>query len=135
MVGMLFADILDAEVVDYEDELDGAPSVSPESGRRWSFEVAGGVEAFAEEVVGKFSGLRKAVGTPNDLEIHPPLAFVGGEVVFVAEFLGNVCVLDADVLLSFHFGRLQVEVTCIEACKLRARAGEHAVQHQLEKVK
>ena len=52
VVGMLAANIFDAKIVDDQDELDGAPNVSPEAWRRGGLMVSRRVEPFAEEVVG-----------------------------------------------------------------------------------
>ena len=123
VVGVLLADIFDAEVVDNQHELDRAPGVAPEPGCRRGFMVAGGVEALAQEVVGELAGLRKSVGAADDLEVHPLVADECVEVVLGAELLGDVCIFYADVLLAFHLGRLEVEVARVEAGKLGAGVG------------
>ena len=48
MVGMAFTLILDAKVVDYQDEDDGAPLVSPEPRGDVTLVVAVSAEAFGE---------------------------------------------------------------------------------------
>ena len=55
VVGMFAPDIFDAEVVDDEDELDGAPHVSPEAWSRGRLVISCRVESFAEEIVGKLT--------------------------------------------------------------------------------
>ena len=51
VVGVFAPDIFDAEVVDDEDELDGAPDVSPEAWSSGRLVVSCRVEPFAEEIV------------------------------------------------------------------------------------
>ena len=52
---MALADMLDTKIVHNEDKLDGAPLVSPQPWCCGGFEVPGGVEAFAQEVVGQLA--------------------------------------------------------------------------------
>ena len=120
---MLFANILDAEVVHDKDELDGTPCVAPKPWGGGRFVVATGVQPFAKEVVRELAGLRQSVGAADHLEKDPPLVHkwgVGAKVVLVPEFLGDVGVFDLNIFFSFHLGGLKIEISGIKARKLGA---------------
>jgi len=55
VVGVLSSDVFDAEVIDDEDKLHGAPGMAPETRSRGSLVVPRRIESFAEEVVGEFA--------------------------------------------------------------------------------
>ena len=57
MSGVAFANILNAKVVIYEGECSGAPLVVPQARGGVGVVIALGVEAFSEEVIGKFASL------------------------------------------------------------------------------
>ena len=59
---MFATDVFDAKIVDDQDELDGAPYVSPEARCGSSLVVPRRSELLAEEVVGKPSGLGNFIG-------------------------------------------------------------------------
>jgi hypothetical protein len=90
MVGIVFANIFDAKVVNDEAEGDVTALVSPKAGgaRRWGVAVYG--EVGLESNVGKEAGLFKAVHAFANFNVHPPVR--GGEGlqrVWLNDFFGN----------------------------------------------
>ena len=75
VVRMLAADVLDAEIIDDQYELDGAPYVSPEARCGSSFVVPCCSELLAEEVVGEPSGMGKSIGAADDGGVHPAVMY------------------------------------------------------------
>ncbi len=51
VVGMLFAHVLNAKVINDEEKLDKAPCVVPEARRGGGFVVACGIEALPQQVI------------------------------------------------------------------------------------
>ena len=78
VVRMLAADVLDAEIIDDQYELDRVPDVSPEARCGSRFVVPRRSESLAEEVVGEPSGLGKSIGASDDGEVHPAVVYQGG---------------------------------------------------------
>ena len=58
MLGMFFANVFDAEVINDEAETDGAPIVLSETRADFALPISLGVEALFEEVLGNSSCVR-----------------------------------------------------------------------------
>ncbi len=74
--------------------------------------------------MGKLSGLWETIGTTDSDKIDPAAADerrVVGETVFVAELLGNVGVLDADVFLPLHLWYLEKKLAASKQANLAPR--------------
>ena len=57
MVGVVFMDVFDTEVIYYEGECDGASDMLPQAGRVGDFKISVWGEVFHEGRVREFSGL------------------------------------------------------------------------------
>ena len=113
---VFFAHIFDAKIIDYYTEHDGAPFVEPKAEGGGGFIVPFGIEALAEEVVGKFSSQGESIHTFTDAKVYPTIACMGGEVVFGYELFGNVLEVNADILGAIK-GCAKVEVLYVKAHK------------------
>jgi hypothetical protein len=110
MVGIVFANIFDAKVVDDEAEGDVAALVSPKAGgaRRWGVAVFG--EVGLESNVGEEAGLFKAVHAFANFNVHPSVR--GGEGlqrVLLNDFVGNYAEGKSHVFVPFH-GSVEVKI-------------------------
>ena len=74
VMGVVFANILNAKVIYYETEIDWAPFVAPEARRDESLVVAGSMEAIGEEIIGKLSRLPKPIDALAYLKLYPTVA-------------------------------------------------------------
>ena len=129
---MMITNIFDTEVIDDEDELNRAPLVTPDTRSGGSLIVVMFIEAFVEEIVGKFSGLREAVDIFAYFEVNPTITNVFGEDVFINKFLGNVGEFDSDVLWAVE-RIFEVKIGDVEAGKLGAWERQDTVEYQIEK--
>ena len=102
---MLLANIFNAEVINDKDELNGTPFMAPETRGGGSLIIAGFVQAFAEQVVGKLAGLWQTISAADNFIIHPTIMNTGQNIVFINDFLRNVRQFDANIFRSGH-GRL-----------------------------
>jgi hypothetical protein len=103
VVGIVFADVLDAKVVDNEAEGDVAARVTPEAGgsRRGGVAVFGKVGG--ETNVGNEAGLFEVVHALAKFHVHPPVG--GGEGlqrVLLYNFVGNDVEGKSHVFVPFH---------------------------------
>ena len=57
MVGVIFMDVFDTEVIYYEGECDGAGDMSPQAGRVGDFKISVWGEVILEGCVWEFAGL------------------------------------------------------------------------------
>ena len=71
MNGVVFSHELYGEVINCEDEYDGAGFVFPETWRCGCFVVAVVVEALAQEIVGEAASLGEAIHPFQDFEVYP----------------------------------------------------------------
>ena len=78
---MFIADVLDAEIIDCEVELDGSRIMGEESRRVWKLVVSMLGETFLEELVGEDPGLWEAIHTLPDFHVNMPLADLAFELV------------------------------------------------------
>ena len=62
------------------------------------FVVTFSKEAGPEEINGQDAGLGKAIAATANFEVDPTVAVSTRKVVFINEFLWNVCDFDADIL-------------------------------------
>ena len=131
---MAFALVLDAEVVDDEDEEDGAPFMSPESGSCGALVVPMRCETFSEEIVREFTCLFEAVHSISDFKVDPPIVYLFSQVVFVDEFLWNDRDLDADIFRPIEW-HPQVEVFDVKAGEFCIWCSKYTVGDEFDEFK
>jgi hypothetical protein len=131
VVSMAFTDIFNPKIINYQDELDGPPLVSPEAGSGGSMIVSSGVQTLFKETVGEDSGLGQTVNAATNFEIDPTVVCEGEEIVFVDELVGNIGELDADVFRVVETSS-EIEVFDIVANKFGTWTRENAVDLDLE---
>ncbi len=90
------------------------------------------LEAFGEEVIGKFAGLFESINAFVNFRVYPSVVIVVREVVFGDEFLRDGVDLDTDVFGSVE-QCAKIEVRDIIACKSCILCGEDAVELQFDK--
>ena len=71
--------------------------------------IALDIEAFSEEVIGKFASLEEAVDAFPDLEVYPTVFGKLVEVVFGNELLWDISQFDADVFVPFE-GSVEIKI-------------------------
>ena len=69
---MAFADILYTKVINYQDELDRTPLVSPKTWSGGGMIVASGVQTLFEETVSEDSRLGQTINTVTNFEENLP---------------------------------------------------------------
>ena len=111
---VLFVAIFDAKVINNKDKRDVACVVLPKPGCVTAFVVAVGSEALAEKVVGKDSGLGKAVHTFSYFCIYPSVGDKLMKIVFSLNFRRDVVDVEADVFIGWK-GCAEVKVANIHA--------------------
>ena len=94
---MAFTDILYTKIINYQNELDRTPLVSPETWSGGGMIVASGVQTLFEETVSEDSGLGQAINAATNFEINPAVVSEGEQIIFVNELVRNIGELDADV--------------------------------------
>ena len=87
---VLFVAVLDAKIIHYKDKGEVASVVFPEPGCVSAFIVAVSSKAFAKEIVGKDTGLWKAVHTFAYFGVYPTVVDEVVEIVFDLDLLGYV---------------------------------------------
>lgn len=87
--GVVFAHILDTEVIDNEDKKYGSPLVTEEPRRSIALIIPMRSESLDKEIIGKFTSLLETVDSLGDFEVYPAVVDVLHEVVFVNVFLWN----------------------------------------------
>ena len=87
VVGILFANILDPKVIDYEGKHDGPGGVSEEARGVAGFDKTSRKELADELFVGKVGGLGKAVHSTVNADVNKTIVGKGQEVVFINETL------------------------------------------------
>jgi hypothetical protein len=122
VIGVCFSFVFNAEVVDDEGELDGAPGVFPEALHEGGLVVAVFRQTFGEKVVGELAGLGQAVHAFVDADVYVAIVGEGLEVVRIYDFLWDEDKGNAHVFGSVH-GRVEVEVFYVEAHVLGFRSG------------
>ena len=128
---MAFADILYSKIINYQDELDRTPLVTPETWSGGGMIVTSGVQTLFEETVSEDSGLGQAVNAATNFEINPAVVCEGEKIIFVDELIRNIGELNADV-----FGMIErsceIEVFDIETSEFCTGTRENAVDLKLE---
>jgi hypothetical protein len=98
MIQVGITNVLDCKVVENKCKYDGAPFVAPEPGGGGCLIVVEFGEAFLKEFVGKDACLGETVHATVHFKVDPGVAGNLVELVLNDEFLGDVHMLDADVL-------------------------------------
>ena len=73
---------------EYKD--DGSPFVVPEAGCGGTLIVAMLGQMLSEEIIGQFTSLFQPINPFCDLEVHPIIEDILGEVVLINELLGDL---------------------------------------------
>ena len=71
----------------------------------------------------------EAVTSFDDFEVHPAVASMIGEVVFIDEFLWDVGYFDSHILWTIHWCH-EIKVCNVEACKFRISTGKDTIDNQ-----
>jgi hypothetical protein len=126
-----FADILYTKIINYQDELDRTPLVTPETWSGGVMIVASGVQTLFEETVSEDSGLGQAINAATNFEKNPAVVCEGEKIIFVDELVRNIGELNVDV-----FGMIErsceIEVFDIVTDEFCTGAREDAVDLKLE---
>jgi hypothetical protein len=130
MIQVGITNVLDGKVDDNECKHDRAPFVVPEPGGGGCLVVAKG-KAVSEEFVGKDACLGETIHAMAHFKVDPGVASNLVELVLVAEFLGDVCKLDADVLWLVEWG-VQIEVLEVHGGKPGITLRENTVDKQFD---
>ncbi len=88
-----------------------------------------------EEIIGKNSGLGKAITTLANFKVNPTVTTLATfKFVFLIEFLWNVCNFNAYIFRVWHHS-IEVEVLEVDGSETCAWAREHAVEKELDEFK
>ena len=110
MVGVFFANIFYAKVIDAEGEGDGAPIVLPEAWRGRALMVAMFVESFFELILGEDAGLQEALHALLDLDVDSAIRSRDlFEVKYLDKFGWYIFELHAHVLGTSH-GSVEMKI-------------------------
>jgi hypothetical protein len=133
MIQVGIANVLNGKVVNDECKHDGVPLVAPEtSGGGCLVEVKFG-KAVLKEVVSKDACLGETVHAMAHFKVDPGVTGKLVELVLVNEFLGDVCKLDADILLWPVERGVEIEVLEVNGGKPNVTLGENTVDEQFDK--
>ena len=128
---MAFSDILNTKIINYQDELDRTPLVTPETWSGGGMIVASGVQTLFEETVSEDSGLGQTINAATNFEINPAVVCECEKIIFVDELVRNIGELNADV-----FGNIErsceVEVFDIVTNEFSSGTREYTVDLKLE---
>ena len=97
MIRVVFVGVLNAEVVEDQDEDERSPVVSPEAGHNCTLVGSMFGETGGQQVIGKFAGFLEAVDTFIHFEVDPFTVGISRDVVFINKFLRDVGEFDLDV--------------------------------------
>ena len=90
-------------------------------------------KAVSEEFVGKDACLGETVHAMAHFKVDPGVTGKLVELVLVNEFLGDVCKLDADILLWPVERGVEIEVLEVNGGKPNVTLGENTVDEQFDK--
>ncbi len=109
MVGMAAVAVLDAKIINNQDESDWAPFVMPKSCHGGALVVAMAIEALAEKVVSQPAGLFETIDSFGDNEVDPIMMGITCEIVFLNNFVGDIRKADSDKFWAIQRGA-EVEI-------------------------
>ena len=118
MLSVVFADILDAEVVDNKGEGDGSSVVTKKSGSVWSGVVTVFLKMLDEALIGQNPSLRKAVHSLADLHHDMVVVNEGGKVVLLRNGRRDKLGRNPHVLEALH-GGVEVEIFDVDCHEAR----------------
>jgi hypothetical protein len=127
VVEVFYSNVFYAKVIHDEAELDRTPFVAPETRGGFNFIIAFSEKAGSEEIVGEDAGLGKAIAAAANFEVDPAIAVCTCKLVFLNEFIWDVCDFNADIFRIGHWG-VKVEVLEVDGAEARAFAREHTVE-------
>ena len=107
--------------------------MAPETGGDGCLVVVKFVKAVLEKVVNKDACLGETVHATAHFEVDPGVTGKLVELVLVNEFLGDVCKLDADILLWPVERGVEIEVLEVNGGKPNVTLGENTVDEQFDK--
>ena len=90
VMGVVFANIFNTEVIYDDTESERSPFKAPESRNGELFVVSSIVEALGEEVIGNIARLQKAVDVFTYLEVYPPFTRKSVDFIFENKFLWDI---------------------------------------------
>ncbi len=133
MIQVGIANVLDGKVIDNECKYDGVPLVAPETGGGGYLVVVEFGKGVLEEVFGKDTCLGEMVHATAHFKVDPGIPGKLVELVFVDEFLGDVCKLDTDVLWPVEQG-VEIEVLEVHGGESSIMLGENTVDEKCNRL-
>ena len=121
--------VLYPKVIDKEGEHVGCIVVPPEPWQLWALVVPFFRQPLLEELIHKTARLGKSVDVSIHFEVHPHVAYILDQVVFVVECSWYVPQLDPDVFRSVK-RVAKVSNVNIESDKLSISSGEETVYYE-----
>ena len=101
---MLFSNIFDPKLIDYQAEHDGVPFVAPYVRGSGGFVAALIFQECADLVVGEAYRLREYVNALADIEVYPAIGEKIGEVILIYKLLGDTGESDLSIFVPFKQG-------------------------------